>query len=67
MTLKERVIVGVPLTGGSVTKIAQLADVSRAMVPTVMSAWNFEKKTLSAKGNSEWKRILQDRDIRALI
>ncbi|MGH0143333.1 UNVERIFIED_CONTAM: hypothetical protein FKN15_007395 [Acipenser sinensis] len=32
-----------------------------------MSAWNSEGKTSSAKGNSGRKRILQDRDIRAII
>ena len=61
------VIVGAHLAGASVTKTAQLADVSRAMVFKVMSAWNSEGKTSSAKGNSGRKRILQDRDIRALI
>ena len=40
------------------TKTAQLADVSRAMVSKVMSAWTSEGKTSSAKGNSGRKRIL---------
>ncbi|MGH0174075.1 UNVERIFIED_CONTAM: hypothetical protein FKN15_076834 [Acipenser sinensis] len=56
------VIAGACLAGVSVIKTAQLADVSRAM-----SAWNSEGKTSSAKGISGRKRILQDRDIRALI
>ena len=60
------VIVGEHLAGASVTKTAQLADVSQATVSKVLSAWNSEGKT-SAKGNSGWKRILQEHDIRASI
>ena len=61
------VIVGARLVGASATKTAQLADVPRATVLKVMSAWNSEGKTSSAKGNSGWKSIVPDRDIRALI
>ena len=60
------VIVGASLAGASVTKTGQLADVSRAMVSKVMSAWSSEGKT-SEKGNSGRKRTLQDRGIHALI
>ena len=49
------------------TKTAQLADVSSTMISKVMSAWNSEGKTSSAKSNSRRKRILQERDICALI
>ncbi|MGH0155299.1 UNVERIFIED_CONTAM: hypothetical protein FKN15_043403 [Acipenser sinensis] len=61
------VIVGERLAGASVTETAQLADVSQAAVSKVMSSWNSEGMTSSAKGNSGRKRILQDRDIRAFI
>ncbi|MGH0124239.1 UNVERIFIED_CONTAM: hypothetical protein FKN15_053501 [Acipenser sinensis] len=61
---EKGVIVGEHLAGASVTKTAQLADVSRAKV---MLAWNSEGKTSSAKGNSGRKRILQNRDSRPLI
>ena len=61
------VIDGICFAGASVTKTAELTDVSRATVSKVTSAWNSERKTSSVKGNSGQKRALQDHDICALI
>ena len=55
------------LARASMTKTAQFADISQSTVSEVIVVWNSEGKTSLAKGNSSQKRILQDRDIRALI
>jgi predicted transcriptional regulator len=55
-------IVGARLAGASVTKAAKLLGVPRATVSTVMSAHTNRGKTTSAKGNSELKSTLAERD-----
>ena len=56
------VIGGARLLEASVTKTAQPANVSQAMMPKMMSAWNSEGKTSSATpgtvGRSTYTRIV---------
>ncbi|XP_018608567.2 uncharacterized protein LOC108934881 [Scleropages formosus] len=61
------VIVGARLGGASVTQAAEMANVSRGTVSKVMSAWEREGKTSSAKGNCGRKRLLSARDTHALV
>ena len=59
-------IVGARMASVTVTETAQMLSISRGTVSKVMSAFEKEGKTSSAKQNSGRKRKLSERDLRAL-